>query len=98
MVVLFDLLQSVLHSKSESQRKEKMGASDSETHENHHPYAPQSVKLPGFVPGFLSQSTILGVYGISSLLVVFITWLISGTPSLLHLSDPTLFNFIRQTL
>ncbi|XP_009359850.2 probable 3-beta-hydroxysteroid-Delta(8),Delta(7)-isomerase isoform X2 [Pyrus x bretschneideri] len=43
-----------------------------------HPYAPRDLKLPGFVPGFLSQSTIVGVYGASSLLVVSLTWLFSG--------------------
>ncbi|XP_050371972.1 probable 3-beta-hydroxysteroid-Delta(8),Delta(7)-isomerase [Argentina anserina] len=43
-----------------------------------HPYSPQNVKLPGFVPGFLSQVTILGIYGLASLFVVFVTWLISG--------------------
>ncbi|XP_068326644.1 uncharacterized protein [Pyrus communis] len=32
-----------------------------------HPHAPRDLKLPGFVPGFLSQSTIVGVYGVSSL-------------------------------
>ncbi|RXH71707.1 hypothetical protein DVH24_025208 [Malus domestica] len=51
-----------------------------------HPYAPRDLKLPGFVPGFLSQSTIVGVYGVSSLLVVSLTWLFSGTP----LSTPLL--------
>ncbi|KAM5568416.1 hypothetical protein ABKV19_016131 [Rosa sericea] len=43
-----------------------------------HPYSPQNVKLPGFVPVFYSQATILGVYGLASILVVSLTWLISG--------------------
>ncbi|KAF5443657.1 hypothetical protein F2P56_036195 [Juglans regia] len=43
-----------------------------------HPYVPRDLKLPGFVPVSLSQSTIVGVYGISSLLVVSLVWLFSG--------------------
>ncbi|GFQ05982.1 probable 3-beta-hydroxysteroid-delta(8) delta(7)-isomerase [Phtheirospermum japonicum] len=43
-----------------------------------HPYVPRDLKLPGYVPGFLSQSTILAVYGISSLLVVSFMWIFSG--------------------
>ncbi|OVA01973.1 Emopamil-binding [Macleaya cordata] len=43
-----------------------------------HPYVPTDLHLPDFVPGFLSQSTILGVFGTSSLLVVSIIWIISG--------------------
>lgn len=43
-----------------------------------HPYIPQDLKLPGFVPIFLSQSHIVGVYGISSFLVVLFMWIFSG--------------------
>ncbi|KAK6145161.1 hypothetical protein DH2020_021981 [Rehmannia glutinosa] len=43
-----------------------------------HPYVPRDLKLPGYVPGFLSQSTILAVYGISSVLVVSFMWILSG--------------------
>lgn len=43
-----------------------------------HPYIPEDLSLPGFVPGFLSMSTIVGVYGGSSLLVVSLVWIISG--------------------
>ncbi|XP_059447758.1 probable 3-beta-hydroxysteroid-Delta(8),Delta(7)-isomerase [Corylus avellana] len=43
-----------------------------------HPYVPKDLKLPGFVPCFLSQSSILLVYGVSSLLVVSLVWLLSG--------------------
>ncbi|KAK4482995.1 hypothetical protein RD792_010169 [Penstemon davidsonii] len=43
-----------------------------------HPYIPRDLKLPGFVPGFLSQSTIVGYYGIASLLVVSFMWILSG--------------------
>lgn len=43
-----------------------------------HPYIPEDLSLPGFVPGFLSMSTIVGVYGGSSLLVVSLMWIVSG--------------------
>ncbi|KAH6765785.1 C-8 [Perilla frutescens var. hirtella] len=43
-----------------------------------HPYVPRDLKLPGYVPVFLSQSTILTVYGTSSVLVVSFMWLLSG--------------------
>uniref|UniRef100_A0A2N9FVC7 Uncharacterized protein n=1 Tax=Fagus sylvatica TaxID=28930 RepID=A0A2N9FVC7_FAGSY len=43
-----------------------------------HPYIPRDLKLPGFVPGVLSQSTIVGVYAVSSLLVVSLIWVLSG--------------------
>ncbi|KAL3616286.1 hypothetical protein CASFOL_039676 [Castilleja foliolosa] len=43
-----------------------------------HPYVPRDLILPGYVPGFLSQSTILAVYGISSLLVISFMWILSG--------------------
>lgn len=46
--------------------------------EVNHPYIPRDLKLPGFVPGYLSQSTILAVYGISSVLVVSFMWILSG--------------------
>ncbi|XP_042491945.1 probable 3-beta-hydroxysteroid-Delta(8),Delta(7)-isomerase [Macadamia integrifolia] len=45
---------------------------------DNHPYVPRDLNLPDFVPGFLSQSTILSVYGVSSLLVVSLIWFISG--------------------
>ncbi|KAL0346301.1 UNVERIFIED_CONTAM: putative 3-beta-hydroxysteroid-Delta(8),Delta(7)-isomerase [Sesamum radiatum] len=43
-----------------------------------HPYVPRDLKLPGYVPVFLSQSTILSVFGIASLLVVSFMWILSG--------------------
>ncbi|KAL6563503.1 hypothetical protein OROGR_002462 [Orobanche gracilis] len=43
-----------------------------------HPYVPRDLKLPGYVPGFLSQSIILAVYSISSSLVVSFMWILSG--------------------
>ncbi|KAL7124596.1 hypothetical protein ABFS83_14G059500 [Erythranthe nasuta] len=48
------------------------------TGETNHPYVPRDLILPDYVPVFLSQSTILAVYGISSLLVVSFMWLLSG--------------------
>ncbi|CAI9778641.1 unnamed protein product [Fraxinus pennsylvanica] len=50
--------------------------------EGGHPYIPRDLKLPGYVPVLLSQSTILSVYGISSLLVVSFMWILSGNPSI----------------
>ncbi|KAL2522378.1 putative 3-beta-hydroxysteroid-Delta(8) [Forsythia ovata] len=46
--------------------------------EGGHPYIPRDLKLPDYVPVFLSQLTILSVYGISSLLVVSFMWILSG--------------------
>ncbi|KAF3795342.1 putative 3-beta-hydroxysteroid-Delta(8) delta(7)-isomerase [Nymphaea thermarum] len=43
-----------------------------------HPYVPQDLQLPGYVPVVLSQSTILGVYGAASFLVVALVWIASG--------------------
>ncbi|KAL2508100.1 putative 3-beta-hydroxysteroid-Delta(8) [Forsythia ovata] len=43
-----------------------------------HPYIPRDLKLPGYVPVFLSQLTILSVYGISSLLGKNTTKVIQG--------------------
>jgi high-affinity Fe2+/Pb2+ permease len=45
-----------------------------------HPYAPRDLKLPGYVPNFLTQSTIVGVYLLTSLLVVSLIWILSGLP------------------
>ncbi|GAB4851079.1 hypothetical protein Ancab_030377 [Ancistrocladus abbreviatus] len=43
-----------------------------------HPYVPRDLNLPGFVPGFLSQSTILGGFGIASAAVISFIWFLSG--------------------
>ncbi|KAI3950857.1 hypothetical protein MKX01_021978 [Papaver californicum] len=43
-----------------------------------HPYVPQDLILEDFVPVSLAQSTILGVYGISTILIGSCIWLISG--------------------
>ncbi|XP_057965928.1 probable 3-beta-hydroxysteroid-Delta(8),Delta(7)-isomerase [Malania oleifera] len=46
--------------------------------ERGHPYVPGDLFLPDFVPGFLSQSAIVGVYALSSLLVISLIWILSG--------------------
>ncbi|XP_022888029.1 probable 3-beta-hydroxysteroid-Delta(8),Delta(7)-isomerase [Olea europaea var. sylvestris] len=46
--------------------------------EDGHPYIPRDLKLPGYVPVSLSQSTIISVFGISSLLVISFMWILSG--------------------
>uniref|UniRef100_A0A2P2JJ56 Uncharacterized protein MANES_12G130500 n=2 Tax=Rhizophora mucronata TaxID=61149 RepID=A0A2P2JJ56_RHIMU len=46
-----------------------------------HPYVPRDMELKEYVPGKLSQSTILSVYGLSSLLVISLVWLFSGRSS-----------------
>ncbi|KAF9604200.1 hypothetical protein IFM89_004775 [Coptis chinensis] len=43
-----------------------------------HPYVPRELVLPDFTPGFLSQFTILGVFGIASFLVITSSWIVSG--------------------
>ncbi|PIA35043.1 hypothetical protein AQUCO_03600002v1 [Aquilegia coerulea] len=43
-----------------------------------HPYVPRDLNLPDFIPGVLSQSTIVGVYGSCSLFVVSLIWIVSG--------------------
>ncbi|XWS44582.1 hypothetical protein CRYUN_Cryun15aG0059300 [Craigia yunnanensis] len=43
-----------------------------------HPYVPRDLQLPGYVSLSLSQSAIITVFGISSLLVVSLVWLLSG--------------------
>ncbi|KAJ7973910.1 Sterol-8,7-isomerase [Quillaja saponaria] len=45
---------------------------------NNHPYVPRDLHLPGFVPGVLSQSTVVGVFGLSTLLLVSFIWVLSG--------------------
>lgn len=47
-------------------------------HGEEHPYVPRDMKLPGYVPAFLTPSTIIGVFGIASLAVVSLTWILSG--------------------
>ncbi|KAI3782635.1 hypothetical protein L2E82_12688 [Cichorium intybus] len=43
-----------------------------------HPFIPTDLILPDYVPIILSQSTILGVYGCASLLVVSFVWILAG--------------------
>ncbi|KAI3880374.1 hypothetical protein MKX03_031849 [Papaver bracteatum] len=42
-----------------------------------HPYVPRDLILEDFIPLSLAQSTIVGVYGVSSILVASFIWLIS---------------------
>ncbi|XP_019188496.1 PREDICTED: probable 3-beta-hydroxysteroid-Delta(8),Delta(7)-isomerase [Ipomoea nil] len=49
-----------------------------EMQEGGHPYVPRDLKLPGFVPCFLTQLDIVGVYGGVSTLVVAFMWIFSG--------------------
>ncbi|CAM6090029.1 unnamed protein product [Calypogeia fissa] len=44
-----------------------------------HPYYPTSMELPGFVPAFLSQGYILGVFTAVTAVVFAIGWKVSGT-------------------
>ncbi|KAG7592346.1 EXPERA domain [Arabidopsis thaliana x Arabidopsis arenosa] len=43
-----------------------------------HPYVPRDLKLPGYVPISMSMSSIVTIYLGSSLLVVFLVWLLFG--------------------
>ncbi|PIN06230.1 C-8,7 sterol isomerase [Handroanthus impetiginosus] len=43
-----------------------------------HPYIPRNLNLPDYVPVALSQSAIVSVYGIASVLVVSFMWILSG--------------------
>ncbi|KAJ7555254.1 hypothetical protein O6H91_05G028400 [Diphasiastrum complanatum] len=42
-----------------------------------HPYYPQTLQLPGYVPGSLSQAYIVGVYAAASIIVVSFVWFFS---------------------
>ncbi|GMP82136.1 hypothetical protein ACSBR2_036532 [Camellia fascicularis] len=59
----------------------------SEVQRQPHPYVPKDLNLAGFVPGFLSQSTILTVFGFSSLLVFSLVWFLSGRLPKLQKTD-----------
>lgn len=61
-----------------------------------HPYVPTDLYLPDFVPGALSQSTILAVYGISSLVLVSLIWALSGNAYCFSFSVYYLVNFSRE--
>uniref|UniRef100_A0A7N0V811 EXPERA domain-containing protein n=1 Tax=Kalanchoe fedtschenkoi TaxID=63787 RepID=A0A7N0V811_KALFE len=43
-----------------------------------HPYIPADLHLPDYVPNLLPWTTILGIYGTASVIVVALVWLISG--------------------
>ncbi|KAF6137944.1 hypothetical protein GIB67_041817 [Kingdonia uniflora] len=51
---------------------------DSEGSQTQHPYVPQDLHLPGFVPGVISESHIVGVYVFASVIVISLTWIGSG--------------------
>ncbi|XP_047307592.1 probable 3-beta-hydroxysteroid-Delta(8),Delta(7)-isomerase [Impatiens glandulifera] len=55
-----------------------------------HPYAPKDLHLPGFIPVSLSQLTIVGIYGVVSLLVVSLVWLFSGIVGRIRKTDRVL--------
>lgn len=46
-----------------------------------HPYVPADLELPDYVPVFLNQSTIVGVYLLTSMVIVSIVWIVSGNSS-----------------
>ncbi|ERN00959.1 hypothetical protein AMTRI_Chr04g250370 [Amborella trichopoda] len=52
-----------------------------------HPYNPPDLQLPDYVPCLLPQSTIVGVYGVATLLVVFTIWIFSGRCSKITKTD-----------
>lgn len=43
-----------------------------------HPYVPETLELPGFVPNLLSITQILLGYGLASVAVVLLVWFLSG--------------------
>lgn len=52
-----------------------------------HPYYPEDLQLPGYVPLFFPQSQIVGVYGAASVLVVILICFISGRCSRISAID-----------
>ncbi|KAL2929698.1 putative 3-beta-hydroxysteroid-Delta(8) Delta(7)-isomerase [Bienertia sinuspersici] len=43
-----------------------------------HPYFPQDLKLPGFVPNFTSASSILGIFAAAFAVVFSVSWILPG--------------------
>ncbi|KAH9621952.1 hypothetical protein KSS87_015591 [Heliosperma pusillum] len=43
-----------------------------------HPYAPNDLSLPGFVPNLLSANTILAVFAVATVIVVSLAWILPG--------------------
>ncbi|XP_057815913.1 probable 3-beta-hydroxysteroid-Delta(8),Delta(7)-isomerase [Cryptomeria japonica] len=43
-----------------------------------HPYIPEELQLPGYVPIFFTRAYIVGVYAAASSLLVLFTWILSG--------------------
>lgn len=52
-----------------------------------HPYVPSDLNLVDYVPNLLSQSTIVAAYGLASLFVVSLIWVISGKVSRISKTD-----------
>ncbi|KAL2929718.1 putative 3-beta-hydroxysteroid-Delta(8) Delta(7)-isomerase, partial [Bienertia sinuspersici] len=44
-----------------------------------HPHSPKDLILPDFVPNFLTTTAILGLFTTVSAVVLFISWIFSGT-------------------
>ncbi|GKC75279.1 probable 3-beta-hydroxysteroid-delta(8),delta(7) -isomerase, partial [Tanacetum coccineum] len=61
--------------------------------ESVHPFSPKNLILPDYVPMVLSESTILGVYGGISLLVISFVWILAG---LTHLILESYFLFTPE--
>jgi len=62
-----------------------------------HPYYPEDLQLPGYVPLFLPESQIVGVYGAASVLVVIFTWFVSGRCSKISAIDRILMCWMAFT-
>jgi len=43
-----------------------------------HPYSPKDLTLLGFVPNFMSQMTILGIFAAASIIVLTLAWTFPG--------------------
>ncbi|XP_058096165.1 probable 3-beta-hydroxysteroid-Delta(8),Delta(7)-isomerase, partial [Magnolia sinica] len=69
------LFSAILSNKERIARVKLSGA---EVMALNHPYIPKDLDLPDYVPCLLSQSQILAVYGVVSVLVVSLIWIVSG--------------------
>jgi len=64
---------------AESKKKKKKKKMDPSQVSQGHPYVPQDLHLPNYTPCLLSMSNILFVFAFSSLLVVSLVWIFSGS-------------------
>ncbi|KAG0488228.1 hypothetical protein HPP92_006783 [Vanilla planifolia] len=55
--------------------------------DHEHPYVPRDLKLPGYVPCFLSQLEIVAPYLTASVVVVSLVWLLSGRCAKLSMTE-----------